>query len=146
MIEIMLSKFLSRPFDEMKRQSPFNQWKSKREVDEDSEPPEVMYTFSGGALEVHCNLEDCITSIFLKKESYKGNELSPVCFKSRRADVIKAMGQKPSFMGDAEEDDILGPSGPWLRFDSKTICIHVQFEYDSDSIEMITLMSPEVAP
>lgn len=63
----------------------------------------------------------------------------------RPKDVAKLLGT-PSKTGEEQEIAYLGKYGPWLRFDRKNLCIHVEFHAGTHSIKRLTVMLPEVAP
>jgi len=71
--------------------------------------------------------------------SYTGPMPRQMSFAQTRTDVRERLGD-PSMSGTVKDT-----SAPWDRFDFERVCIHVQYVPDSRGIQMITLMSPEVA-
>jgi hypothetical protein len=62
-----------------------------------------------------------------------------------RAEVRRRLGT-PSRSGEAYDSRALGPQGAWDRFDSASVCLHVQYNVSGKGIWRVTAMAPDVAP
>jgi hypothetical protein len=143
---VRLARYLGQNASCLLEAEPFKNWPVERSVDDDSDPPDVEYTFVGCGLELNCDREDeRVRSIFLEAEAHAGTVLSEVPFHLRRHEVLARFGS-PSKSGEGFSDPILGDFGPWDRFRSPEYAVHVQYKAGSDSIEMITLMRNDVVP
>lgn len=141
-----MAKFLGLNVNSFLDVQPFENWPVERSVDDDSDPPEVRFVFPDCGLALICDREDeRINTIFLEAEKYAGTVLSEVSFHLGRDEVHERFGS-PSKRGNAMSDPILGEYGPWDRFDGPNYTVHIQFNVDSDSIKMITLMRNDVVP
>jgi hypothetical protein len=64
---------------------------------------------------------------------------------STREDVRHVLG-KPSYSGQQIIHSILGPKGPWDRYDREFICLHFEYAQAEDGIRQITVMTVDAAP
>jgi hypothetical protein len=125
---------------------PFKNWPIKRSVDDDSDPPEVRYSFVNCGLRFNCDRHDeRVNSLFLEAEEHAGTILSEVPFHLRRDEVLARFGS-PSKCGEGFSHPVLGDYGPWDRFQGPQYTVHVQYKACFDSIEKITLMRNDVVP
>ena len=140
------AKFLGQKASCLLEAEPFRNWPVERSVDDDSDPPEVGYTFAGCGLALKCDRRDeKINCLFLELETHAGTVLSEVPFHLRRSEVLALFGP-PSKSGEGFSDPVLGDYGPSDRFQGPEYTVHVEYRVDSDSIKMITLMRNEVVP
>jgi hypothetical protein len=141
-----MADYLGRKASCLLEAEPFKNWSVERSVDDDSDPPEVHYTFRNGGLELSCDREDeSVSSIFLEREEHAGTVLSDVPFNLGRDEVLARFGA-PTKSGEQHSHPILGDYGPWDTFRLTEYTLHVQYTLDSDAIEMITLMRNDVVP
>jgi len=145
-MKFIMCTFLGTRFLELRNREPFKNLQLERDVDLESDPPEVRYCLGKNVVEVLCDLDETVTTIFLHTSQYKDFCLSEIPFTSSRIEVAHLIGFKPTYCGERMIDPDLGKCGAWDRFDLRDCSIHVQFKYGSDVIELITLMRPDVAP
>ena len=111
-------------------EEPFNNWPFKRSIPDDPGEKAIYYTFGGHGLQLLCDADETIVSIFVLSEG----PFSEVPFSSRREEVLERFGT-PS------------KSGPkWDRFSRPHSTIHISYRADADAIKLITLMHPDVVP
>ncbi len=102
-------------------------------------------------LELECDASGLIKTIFIYGIStedviqYSGNLIPGLTFESRPSDV-KAIFGEPSKHGKPQPLLKFGRSGGWDRYDWEHCCLHFQYADDGRGINLITLMSPDVAP
>jgi hypothetical protein len=122
---------------------PFSQWSVSRSVENDLPKREVWYEFGGRGVEVICDEDELIRTIFL--HAGVDASLSEIPFGSTRHEVLERFGP-PSKSGPATRHPVLGDSGAWDRFPSGTTTVHIQYRLDANEIDLITLMHPDAVP
>ena len=113
----------------------------------DIDKPVISYVFPRHGLELACDLDDTIRTIFLTSDEFvRFNEhFLDLPFSSSRQQVLERLGS-PSKSGGPISDPILGEFGLWDRFAWPGYTIHVAFRPDSDRIRQIMLMRPDMVP
>ena len=141
-----IAEFLGKPVSSLLEAEPFKNWPIEGSVSDDSDPPVAYYTFLGCGLQLECDREpEIVSSVFLHAEEHAGIVLSEVPFNQSRAQVLARFGS-PSRSGERMSDPVLGEFGSWDRFQMPDYTIHFQYDLESDTIKMITLMRNDVAP
>jgi hypothetical protein len=140
---IELAEFLGTHISDLLAISPFSVWAVTRSVDEDLPRKEIWYEFEGHGVEVICDDDDRIRTIFLHRGD--GEALSGVAFSLSRREVLDRFGG-PSKCGSAVRIPALGEKGAWDRFKLLGGSIHVQYRLDRDEIDLITLMRRDAEP
>jgi hypothetical protein len=137
--------YLGKPALYATSDSPLVDWKFIRspiEFDGDS----IDYQFINNGIDLSCDSDDNIHSIFIHNDSRKFTGLIvDIPFEMRRDDVLRRIGI-PCKSGDPINDSILGHFGAWDRFDSHDHSMHIQYHSDGDGIALITFMRPSVVP
>ncbi len=77
--------------------------------------------------------------------AFRGALSNGLTARSTRADVRRSLGT-PSRSGEPQNLPPLGRYGGWDRFDSKGLCLHVQYSEPEQEIELITVMMADIAP
>jgi hypothetical protein len=140
-----MARYLGKNVSSLLESRPFEQWPVERTVDSDADPPEIGYIFEGCGLQVSCDLDERVQSVFLEAEEHDGFVLSEVPFGHNRDQVLERFGS-PSKSGEGTSHSVLGDFGPWDRFPCPDYVVHVQYKVGAEGIEMITLMRSDVAP
>jgi len=122
---------------------PFCGWAVTRSVERDLPRTEVWYEFDGHGVEVICDEDESIRTIFFHAGVHQW--LSDLPFALRRKDIISRFGP-PSKSGAATRHPVLGESGPWDRFILGNGTVHFLYRVDSDQIDRITLMRQDAIP
>jgi hypothetical protein len=78
-------------------------------------------------------------------DAFRDATLHGLTSKSTCADVRRALGM-PTRTGAAHSHPVLGRFGPWDRFDRQTVCLHFQYTEPDNGIELVTVVTPDVAP
>ncbi len=144
-----LIDLLGRSESQVLKSSHFEKWAYVKTVDEDL--PEHMvrthYTFASNGIALSFDVHGCLISLFIYSEKYGGFKdfAGGVDFELTRTDVLRLYGAATK-QGERSYSPYLGKAGAYVRFDYASHVIHFQFFYDQDRIEMITLMSRDVAP
>ena len=138
-----LADYLGAHSSELLASEPFSAWAFRRTVESELPEIEVWYEFDGRGVEVICDEDERIQTIFL----HAGGEesLSDVPFRLSRRQVRELFGP-PSASGGPVRHAVLGESGAWDRFSSATRTIHIQYRVDADKIELVTLIRPDAIP
>jgi len=142
-----LEKYLGKPVSYMLSESPFRDWKFQKSVEEDLEKPRIDYIFPQGGLDLICDADDKVRTIFIYNDElrhFEGEILNPP-LSSNRQEVIERLGP-PSKNGCPLNDPILGEFGPWDRFARPGYSIHVEYKVDCDHIKKITFMRADIVP
>lgn len=120
----------------------------KRSVVRDLDEPLIEYVFEVNGLEVRCDGEELVTTMFLHSEEYGGFDASlfDIPFAATRAVVLRHFGA-PNKSGPPMSDPILGEYGPWDRFARPDgVVVHVQYCARADKVDKFTLMCADEAP
>ncbi|MEQ1737039.1 MAG: hypothetical protein ABL886_11630 [Rhodoglobus sp.] len=104
---------------------------------------EIWYEFVGAGVEVICDEDESIRTIFLHAGA--DVSLSELPFGCTREQVLERFGP-PSKSGDGTQDPVLGASGAWDRFNVGPVTVHVQYRLKANGIQMITLMRSDRVP
>jgi hypothetical protein len=137
-----LASYLGKPASVMLVAPPFVSWVSEKSVNDDEEGYSVDYFFPQNGLEVRCDGDERIKTIFLSSDGCRFVDISP---SSTRLDIMERFGP-PSKSGIGVNDPVLGEYGPWDRFKKVDHTIHAEYRVGSNRIRMITLMRPDVVP
>ena len=126
---------------------PLRNWPVERTVEEDFDEELIEYVFTGRGLEMHCDEDESVNTVFLKSDDSArfDQDLFDLRFSANRAQVVERLGP-PSKSGEKQVDPVFGESGAWDRFDRPDHSLHVQYRTDADAVEMITLMRADVVP
>lgn len=138
-----MAKYIGKHISELLETEPFAQWKFERSLtDEDVLDIGVDYIFNGHGLEVSCDPNDYIRTIFLHSDSYGGADinLTGIPFSCTREEVLKHFQISPEKSGEAFIDPILGELGGYDRFRFSDALVHIQYKPKKDEIKQITLM------
>jgi hypothetical protein len=127
----------------------FKGWKVERTQENELEPPVVYYVFPERGLELECDADERICTIFLRTkdgDTFDDKLISPdLSLNWNRQQVLQHLGP-PSWSGPEHTHQILGAYGAWNRFDRPRCVIHVKYLINADGIDEITLIRPERAP
>lgn len=129
------------------KSGPFNNWPVDRTVVEDLDEPRIHYLFEGNGLEVSCDVDERISTLFLFSEDHGGfdESLFEIPFSLTRDQVRDHFGS-PSKSGEGRKHPILGEYGAWDRFRRPGMTIHVEYHPSADRISKITLMRADAVP
>ncbi len=91
------------------------------------------------------NTEDSVETIFLYMD--KGySEFIGIKQQTSREMVLSILG-KPDHIQNTVTKSLMGKQvGCWERYDYENHVLHVQHSANNDTVEIITIMSPTVAP
>lgn len=136
-----LIRFLGSPAAELLASEPFCRWPVTRSTASDG--TEIRYALVGHGVDVVCDADERIATIFVRPGS--DPSLADLPFELTRDEVRARLGA-PTRSGRPSVSLLLGPSGPWDRFTVDAGCIHVHYRHDADAIALVTLMRPDMAP
>ena len=138
-----LAKYLGVHVSQLLASEPFSRWPVRRSMEADLPRKEVRYEFDGHYVEVMCDEDERIRTIFLHVGV--DESLSDIPFGLRRKEVLDRFGAS-SKSGAARRHPVLGAYGPWDRFTCGAMTIHFQYRIDSDEIDMMTIMTSDALP
>lgn len=143
----ILANQLGSPASAVLEDEQFKDWPVERSVEQELEVPILEYVYPKHGLELLCDPDDRIHTIFLKSDKFVRFDKSvlDVPFSSNRQQVLESLGQ-PSRSGKKRLSAILGERGPWDQFTRPGYAIHVEYPTDSDHVKMITLMRADMVP
>ena len=144
---MQMTEFLGSHVSKILESEPFKNWPVERSVDDDLDERIIHYVFNEHGLELRCDADENVSTIFLHSEEYNGfdESISRIPFSLRREEVLERFGT-PSKRGDKTSDPILGVCGAWDRFPRPNSAIHVEYRPDADEIKKITLIRGDVVP
>jgi hypothetical protein len=140
--------FLNKNINILLSTIPFSSWLYDKTIDEgDSEfQTEVFYEFQAHDLEIQCDKNFIIETIFIKGSAFD-KELLDLDFDfSFNQDMIRICLGEPSFSSNESNSQYLGKSGAWDRFDFGSYVIHIEYKIGIKKINKITFMTLERAP
>jgi hypothetical protein len=140
---VKLAGYLGEHSSKVLKSEPFARWTVTKSVETDLPTVEVRYVFNHHGIELVCDEDERVRTIFVHAGS--DEELAEVPFTLGRHQVLERFGA-PSQSGAPMQHPVLGKSGAWDRFASPSVTVHVQYRVDSDSIAMVTFMRPDVVP
>lgn len=142
-----LASYLGNPVSAMLADEPFKDWVYEKSFENDLEEPIIDYVFPLNGLDLLCDGDDKVNTIFLYSDEHRcfDGSLQEVPFSSTRQQVIERLGS-PSKSGGRLDDPILGKYGPWDRFARLGYSIHVEYRVNADLINKVTLMRADVVP
>jgi hypothetical protein len=143
-----LAKYLGRDVSEMLGREPFKNWLVERSTEEDLDELAIHYVFDGHGLELRCDRDERVCTIFLHSEEYGGFREASVLdipFSSTRQEILELLGP-PAKTGSGIHDPGLGDYGPWDRFAQPGFAVHVEYRVDADRVKTITLIRAGVFP
>ena len=138
-----LANYLGELSSKLLQSEPFSKWTVTKSVSTDLPRVEVRYVFRHHGIEMICDEDERIRTIFVHGGA--DETLAEIPFDMDRHQVLERFGT-PSNSGDPTDHPILGKSGAWDRFAGPSMTLHVQYRVDCDSIAMITLMRPDAVP
>lgn len=142
MSRLRLSKFLGKHVDQLLAVPPFATWRVARTVGTGVLHQPIFYDFRSHGVGLRCDRTELIRTFHLKRPD--GERLFELPFSLTRQQVRERLGVPSASGGPSRQ--LFGDLGPWDRFDSPTLCIHVQHEFKRDGISLVTLMDPSTAP
>lgn len=140
--------FLNKNINILLSTIPFSSWLYDKTIDEDDFElqTEIFYEFQDHDLEIQCNKNFIIETIFIKGSDFD-KELLHLDFDFNfTQDMIRDCLGEPSFSGSESNSRYLGKSGAWDRFDFGSYVIHIEYKIDTKSIDKITFMTLARAP
>lgn len=77
---------------------------------------------------------------------YQGSLPASLNFEMSRDQVRGALGEPTLSQASFSRDPVLGTYPPWDRFDQDHLALHLEYEFDVNSIRLITIMTMDAAP
>jgi hypothetical protein len=141
------SAYIGAPLAKLLQDPHLAGWQHQSEVEDDLPDSIVCVSFPGKGLEVQCNLDQTIRSIFLSLDGPDAIDaaLSPLDPALSRRQVRKRLGPTER-SGEGHQHAILGTFGPFDRFLLTNALMHVEFHADADKMTLITFVCPSIAP
>lgn len=142
-----LSRYLGMQAAVLLGDPPFKDWAVEKSVETDTERPLIDYVFTHNGVDVVCDADDRVRSIFLYADQNRcfAEGIEEIPQSAVRRDVIARLGA-PSKSGGQISDPILGVYGAWDRFARSDYTIHIEYRFGADAISKITLMRADVVP
>lgn len=142
-----LAKYLGNPVSAMLTEEPFNNWDYETSFENDLEKPRIDYVFPQNGLDITCDGDERVTTIFLYADVSRhfAEGLHDIPFSATRQQTLALLG-RPSRSGGRISDPILGEFGPWDRFDGSDYSVHIAYRADADRIKQITLIRADRIP
>lgn len=138
-----LASYLGEHVSKLLESGPFASWVVTRSMESDLPRKEIWYEFTDQGIEVICDEDERIRTIFL--HNGVDEALTEIPFAYTRRQVLERFGV-PAKSGQPTTHPILGTAGAWDRFSRPSMTLHIQYRSDSDSIDMITLVRPDAVP
>jgi hypothetical protein len=142
-----LTEYLGQPISAILSTTPFSTWAMEREVSDDSDECIVRYLFPDHSMEVRCDQNDRVLTIFLDAEhkSFADDRLCEVGREWTRAQVLTHFG-RPDKSGPRVSHSVLGSYGEWDRFAFHGYAIHIEYALMGPGVRRITMMASSVVP
>ncbi|GAA5315176.1 MAG: hypothetical protein AseanaTS_03800 [Candidatus Pelagadaptatus aseana] len=111
---------------------------------EEGEDQEYCVSSESGAWEISLGKNDIVETVFLY-DVVNFSKLFGFGINSTQEQIVSILGN-PTTTGGPDESEIFGNTGKWLRYDLDSYSLHIEYEFNSNKIKLITLMLPEIAP
>ncbi len=143
----MLASYLGKHASKLLADPPFQNWKFERTYETDLEEPLIDYVFAQHGIDIVCDREDRVNSLFLyfDERRFFRETIKDIPFTLNRQEVFARLGA-PCKSGSRLSDPVLGDYGAWDRFAHGGYFTHVEYQLDGDRIRKITLMRSDVVP
>ena len=138
-----MMKYINKHISVLLGEDPFNKWEIERSIEEDDLlEPGIDYLFEGHGLEINCDSNDIIRTIFLHSNEYGGADksLTKISLSLSRDEFLRDFQRTPEKSGEGLCDPILGEFGGYDRFRLPDALMHIQYKPGDNSINMITFM------
>lgn len=144
---VKLMELLGKPALGVVGAEPFRGRNSVREVELESDPPAVNYSFKWLGVELACDVgqEECVHSAFVQADGRGAPLLCGEIVRLRPRDLLLELGE-PSARGGETRHPVLGAYGPWFRFDLGVGCLHVHFSVGGTRVQLVTAMRQDAVP
>lgn len=139
----VITEYLGEVASSLLAEEPFSSWPVERVLEKELPEPRVYYIFKTHGLELRCDEEERVNTIFLRTDEYDDFKLIP--FSWGRQMVLEYFGS-PSKSGNKLSDPVLGDFGAWDRFTLPKYTVHVEYRIESEGIKRITLMCADAVP
>ena len=142
-----LAQYQGNPVSDMLTDVPFKNWSYEKSFENDLEKPRIDYVFPQNGLDVTCDEDESVTTIFLYADEsrYFAEGLQDIPFSATRQQTLERLG-RPSKSGGGISDPILGEYGPCDRFERSDYSVHIEYRVDADRIKLVTLMRADIVP
>lgn len=144
-----MTEFLGESISKLLEIAPFRSWSVRRIIEDTFDERIVQYVFDDSGLEVQCDGNDRVQTIFMYSEKHGGfdESLLDFSFDTSREQILAQLGT-PSKSGERISDALIGESGAWDSFDYTEPDLSAHFEYrlDGEGINKFTLMCGDVVP
>jgi hypothetical protein len=141
-----LADLLGKHVSSILETSPFNNWQFERSVEMEIDRPCIGYVFLGKEVELLCDLDERVRTIFLHGNSPERVMFSDIPPFTATASEVRTLLGVPAKHGEESSSSILGKSGAWDRFNLGGNTIHVEYKCNIDGISKVTLMRNDVVP
>jgi hypothetical protein len=114
-------------------------------------PSEYVFSLPQGGIELHCDSQRFIKTIFLYSGVHGEFARYPCVisdgfsFESSPSEIHVRLG-KPTRSAPAQRLFALGERWPWDRYDYETYSIHFEYTPDASSVALLTIMTSDVVP
>lgn len=147
--DMAMTQFLGKHISELLGTSPFAEWPFRTSAIDQEEEHLISYVFEENGMEIKCDSNRRIETIFLHAEELGGfdESLLDFLFTNPREHVREHLGT-PSRCREGFTDETLGKFGPWDRYDyaDPNFSAHFQYTTSGTGIKMFTLMRGDVVP
>src|SRR5262245_7006001 len=123
MSALKFADYLGTNVDDLLSQKPFGDWELEKRTEKELPRVEVYYTFKEHGLDLICDEDGRIRTIFIRRGN--GESLSEVPFSLRRQEVLDRFGA-PSKSAGRTRVPVLGEQGAWDTFTLQNYTCHIQ--------------------
>lgn len=140
-----ITNYIGKPISTLLTTEQFNGKYYLRAIENETYEPSISYVFSSLEIEILCDLDETIRTIFLIRNIIGDTKITDIDFSLSRNEVRKKFGI-PSKSGGKSTSEFLGPYGAWDRFKKERFTIHIEYNLDFDGIRRVTIMRNDVVP
>lgn len=140
-----ITNYIGKPISVLLKTEGFNGINYSRTINNGTYELSIEYEFKSLDIEIFCDLNETINTIFLSNNRIGNTEIIDIDFSLSRSEIHRKFGT-PSKSRERSISVFLGPSGAWDRFKNEKYTIHIQYNIDSDGIRRVTIMRNDVVP
>ena len=136
---MFIEDYIGENISDLLRNDRFKNWPVKKTTTVDAGEPFVHYFFEENGLDVRCDTNDTINTIFLYISDYGGFDVSLTSsqYLLGRKAVLHHFGT-PLKSGEGVSVPDLGEYGPWDSFNLVNYIVRFEYHCNSEGVKMVT--------
>ena len=144
-MHINFIEYLGKDISSILKISPFKSWIITQSRHDDLAEIRIHYIFENKAIEIVCDKDNLIGTIFINVDKYDSFKFFEIPFSSNRKKVLKQFG-KPFKTQEMFNHSILGVFKKCDYFRQNQLVIAIDYKIKKNEIHNVTLMTNDFLP